>query len=245
MKEAKAEADDYQRGLADRARSKFLASKQGGGLVIHRALYGVLPLGAGNGWRGSDFETAPIGMAGANDFEDSDGSSLLDAPEPELQSENGAAERDGDRGGADADDAGARERVAFYDVTTALQLRVEEKARRGVGSKLRIETDTDFAEQQGFADPCMGVKKQLRIAYSWRGQQFLAVSQTVLCGMGGSGGGGVCVRARGEGGGAGGGSRTLLHCLFCVAHHRLSVPTSLMTNSDMFAPTRYNGAHRR
>ena len=66
--------------------------------------------------------------------------------------------------------------MACYDVTTALQLRVQEKARRGVGSKLRIETDTDFAEQQGFADPCMGVKKQLRIAYSWRGQQFLAVS---------------------------------------------------------------------
>ena len=74
-------------------------------------------------------------------------------------------------GGGDVE----RKRLAFYDVTTALQLRIEEKSRRGVGMRLRLETDTDYAEQQGFADPCMGVKKQLRIAYSWRGQQFLAV----------------------------------------------------------------------
>lgn len=181
MKEAKAEADDYQRGLADRARSKFLASKQGGGLVIHRALYGVLPLGGSSGWRGPEFEETPLGMAGAKDFEESDGSSLLDTtelePEPQSQLEHRAAEREGGEYIGETADAGARECMACYDVTTALQLRVEEKARRGVGSKLRIETDTDFAEQQGFADPCMGVKKQLRIAYSWRGQQFLAVSQ--------------------------------------------------------------------
>lgn len=182
MREAKSEADDYQRGLADRARSKFLASKQGGGLVIHRALYGVLPLGS-SGWRGSEFEIAPVGMAGAKDFIESDGSSLLDPaeamPEPEPQSAREPGVRNGDSKETSA--AGACDHVVCYDVTTALQLRVEEKARRGVGSKLRIETDTDFAEQQGFADPCMGVTKQLRIAYSWRGQQFLAVSRTVTC----------------------------------------------------------------
>jgi hypothetical protein len=181
MKEAMVEADDYQRGLADRARSKFVASKHGGGLVIHRALYGVLPLGGSSGWRDSEFEGAPLGMAGAKDFEQSDGSSILDTaelePEPQSQLAHGAPEREGGGDVADRAEPAARERMACYDVTTALQLRVEEKARRGVGSKLRIETDADFAEQQGFADPCMGVKKQLRIAYSWRGQQFLAVSQ--------------------------------------------------------------------
>jgi len=86
-------------------------------------------------------------------------------PEPEPEPAPGVV------GGGDVE----RKRLAFYDVTTALQLRIEEKSRRGVGMRLRLETDTDYAEQQGFADPCMGVKKQLRIAYSWRGQQFLAV----------------------------------------------------------------------
>lgn len=184
MKEAKSEADDYQRGLADRARSKFLASKQGGGLVIHRALYGVLPLDGSNGWGGTEFESAPLGMAGAKDFKISDGSSLLDVAKPGIEPEpqpepapEPQPDSEADKAGEERGDVGVSASTACYDVTTALQLRVEEKARRGVGSKLRIETDTDFAEQQGFADPCMGVKKQLRIAYSWRGQQFLAVSQ--------------------------------------------------------------------
>ena len=158
MAAAKAEADDYQRGLSDRARSKFSASNSGQGLVIHRAIYGVMPLRRGVG------VGEELGSAGAADFESSDGASLLDRPlEPEPEPEpDGTAPADGGGGGC------------WYDVTTALQLKVEDKGRRGVGYKLRIETDTDFAELLGFADPCMGVKKQLRVAYSWRGRHFLA-----------------------------------------------------------------------
>ena len=122
-------------------------------------------MGGGGGERGS---------AGVADFESSDGASLLDRPmEPEPEPEAEAeAEAAGD--GSDAAVGAGGGAGCWYDVTTALQLKVEDKGRRGVGYKLRVETDTDFAELLGFADPCMGVKKQLRIAYSWRGRQFLA-----------------------------------------------------------------------
>ena len=75
MAASKSEADSYQKGLAERARALAAVSAEASGLVIHRAVYGVLPP--------QDLE---------RDFE-GDGVSVLEPepepePEPEVEAES-------------------------------------------------------------------------------------------------------------------------------------------------------------